>query len=61
MTQDPQGAVTTMFPYFVYRDAAAALEWLAVAFGFEKTQEFLGPDGTIIPAEWSSKTAVRSQ
>lgn len=31
-----------MFPYFVYSDAAAAFEWLAVAFGFEKTQEFLG-------------------
>lgn len=37
----------TIFPYFVYRDGAAALEWLAAAFGFEKTSEVPGPDGTV--------------
>lgn len=51
MTESSQGGVPTLFPYFVYRDAAAALEWLAAAFGFEKTQAFPAPDGTIMHAE----------
>lgn len=58
MTQDLQDAAPTMFPYFVYRDAAAALEWLTVAFGFKKTQEFPAPDGTILYAEMSFGTSV---
>lgn len=40
-----------MVPYFGYRDAAAALDWLAGAFGFEKKQEFAAPDGTVMHAE----------
>ena len=51
MTEDTQPAGPTIIPYFGYRDAAAALQWLTRAFGFEKTQAFSGPDGTVIHAE----------
>ena len=51
MTQEPQSNLPSMYPYFVYRDATAAIEWLTQAFGFQKTQAFSAPDGTIIHAE----------
>lgn len=38
-------------PVFRYLDAAAAIRWLARAFGFEPHVEFAGPDGTIAHAE----------
>ena len=38
-------------PYLTYRDAAAALEWLERAFGFERTQSYTGGDGRIVHAE----------
>ncbi len=43
----------TMVPYFGYRDAAAALEWPAAAFGFEGMREFSAPDGAVMHAEMS--------
>lgn len=51
MTQDAQDRMPTIFPYFSYRDASAALKWLAEAFGFAKTAEVRGADGKIIHAE----------
>ena len=51
MTQDSQGTLPTFFPYFGYRDAGAALEWLINVFGFEKIAELKGPDETIMHAE----------
>ena len=51
MTQASRDTGPTMYPYFGYRDAAAALTWLAQAFGFETTQVIPGPDGTILHAE----------
>jgi uncharacterized glyoxalase superfamily protein PhnB len=41
----------TFFPSLRYRDAAAALEWLADAFGFEETERHAGEDGAIVHAE----------
>ncbi len=41
----------TITPYFAYRDGAAALDWLAAAFGFEIAQRVDGPDGTLVHAE----------
>jgi uncharacterized glyoxalase superfamily protein PhnB len=38
-------------PYLTYRDAAAALEWLERAFGFERTQAYTGGNGRIVHAE----------
>ncbi|MEO8690309.1 MAG: VOC family protein [Solirubrobacteraceae bacterium] len=34
-----------------YRDAAAAIDWLECAFGFQTTSRHEGPDGTIGHAE----------
>jgi uncharacterized glyoxalase superfamily protein PhnB len=40
-----------LVPYFSYRDAAAALDWLETAFGFERTQDFRDDAGTVVHAE----------
>jgi len=40
-----------IFPEIVYRDAPAALEWLAQAFGFTLGDVIKGPNGTIAHAE----------
>ncbi len=58
MSQHTQAIGPTLVPYFGYRDAAAAIEWLSKAFGFKKTQAFPGPDGTIIHAEMSYGNGV---
>ena len=44
-------AEPTMFPYFSYRDANAALDWLEEAFGFERVVAYPGEDGSIVHAE----------
>jgi len=41
----------TFFPALRYRDARAALAWLAEAFGFEPLEVDEAPDGTIGHAE----------
>ena len=51
MSDKSQDMAPTMYPYFGYRDSAAALKWLAEAFGFEKTAEIAGPDGKLMHAE----------
>jgi uncharacterized glyoxalase superfamily protein PhnB len=38
-------------PFLNYEDAPAALDWLANAFGFERSDVHEGPDGTIAHAE----------
>ena len=40
-----------MFPYFGYRDAGAALEWLEDAFGFEKVVAYPDASGNVVHAE----------
>ena len=42
---------TRIFPFLRYRDAPAAFEWLARAFGFQKQMLVPGPDGTIAHAQ----------
>jgi uncharacterized glyoxalase superfamily protein PhnB len=42
---------TTSHGYLSYRDAAAALDWLGRAFGFETTMRFDDDRGTIMHAE----------
>ncbi|HEX7236014.1 MAG TPA: VOC family protein [Gammaproteobacteria bacterium] len=34
-------------PYLLYRDAGAAVDWLAKAFGLEKDEVLTGPDGRV--------------
>jgi len=38
-------------PYLYYEDVAAALDWLARAFGFTESVRMPGPDGGIMHAE----------
>jgi uncharacterized glyoxalase superfamily protein PhnB len=40
-----------VYPALRYRDAAAAIDWLERAFGFQTTARHEGPDGTIAHAE----------
>src|SRR4051794_36970985 len=52
----PQTAVAvkpSLYPCVFYRDAAAAIEWLGKAFGFQKLLIVPGPDGSIVHAELS--------
>jgi uncharacterized glyoxalase superfamily protein PhnB len=42
-----------------YRDAAAAIDWLEQAFGFQTTERHEGPDGEIAHAElWLGESAI---
>jgi uncharacterized glyoxalase superfamily protein PhnB len=45
-------------PNVFYDDPAAALEWLAKAFGFEERSSIPGPDGGIVHAEMQIEEAV---
>jgi len=38
-------------PMLAYEDAAAAIDWLCAAFGFEERERIVMPDGTIGHAE----------
>jgi len=38
-------------PYLLYEDVAAALDWLAAAFGFEEALRYADEDGTVTHAE----------
>jgi uncharacterized glyoxalase superfamily protein PhnB len=51
MPQDARNALPDIIPALRYRDAPAAIEWLAKAFGFEKRFIVPGPDGGIAHAE----------
>ena len=41
----------SLFPIVVYRDAAAAIDFLERAFGFERTAVHTGADGSVVHAE----------
>ena len=53
MAQKIREDLPNIFPAFRYRDAPAALAWLAKAFGFAKLMEHPLPDGGIAHAEMS--------
>ena len=40
-----------MFPVLRYRDAAAAIDWLHQAFGFEERGVYRDDNGTVVHAE----------
>ncbi len=42
---------STVIPALRYRDAAAAIEWLCLAFGFEKQAVYPNADGSIAHAQ----------
>jgi uncharacterized glyoxalase superfamily protein PhnB len=43
--------MTTLHTYLSYRDAAAALDWLGRAFGFETTMRYDNESGVVAHAE----------
>jgi uncharacterized glyoxalase superfamily protein PhnB len=43
--------MTTITPYLLYEDVAAALDFLAQAFGFEETLRYTGAEGYVNHAE----------
>ena len=45
------GQAPTISPILRYRDAAAALDWLERAFGFERVEDYRDDDGKIVHAE----------
>ncbi|CAM3428292.1 VOC family protein [Kibdelosporangium persicum] len=45
-------------PYFGYRDAPAAIDWLSKAFGFEATMQFPDEQGGVAHAELRLGDAV---
>lgn len=51
MTDNPMKTTATVIPTLRYEDAAAAIEWLCDAFGFEKHLVAPGEDGTIAHAQ----------
>jgi uncharacterized glyoxalase superfamily protein PhnB len=51
-------ADATFVPYFSYADAAASLDWLERAFGFEKVAVYEGHDGKVMHAEMRYGDAV---
>ena len=52
-------AEVSVFPFFGYDDAAAAIDWLEQAFGFELGAVSEAPDGRIAHAEvWYGSGAV---
>ena len=46
-----KNTTATVIPTMRYNDAAAAIEWLCDAFGFEKHLVVHGEDGTIVHAQ----------
>lgn len=49
---------TGFTPYFGYRDAAAAIEFLTAAFGFEIAVRYDGEDGRVMHAELRAGEAI---
>jgi uncharacterized glyoxalase superfamily protein PhnB len=41
----------TVFPYLLYEDAAAMIDWLVRAFGFTEKLRYAGDDGVVNHAE----------
>lgn len=44
-------SLPTVVPMIAYRDASAALDWLAKAFGFHERNRIVMPDGSVGHAE----------
>ncbi len=51
MTANNRTSSSTIIPALRYRDAAAAIEWLCLAFGFERHLVVPGDGGTIAHAQ----------
>ena len=58
MADNETNAMQRITPYLYYKDVAAALDWLAEAFGFSKRFQLPAPDGTIIHAEMGLEEGI---
>jgi uncharacterized glyoxalase superfamily protein PhnB len=50
MAQPKPDSRSNIFPFMRYKDAPAAIAWLAKAFGFTEHAVYPGPNGTIAHA-----------
>ena len=51
MTENAKDTTSTIIPTMRYHDAAAAVEWLCRAFGFERSLVVTGENDTVVHAE----------
>ena len=51
MVKNPPEGTQRVVPYLMYADAAAAIEFIGKAFGFEERMRMPAPDGSIMHAE----------
>lgn len=51
MVQNPPENFPRLTVYLLYKDSAAALDFITTAFGFEETMRMPGPDGSVGHAE----------
>jgi len=58
MPANPPESMPRITPYLYYADVAAALDWLARAFGFRERMRMPGPDGGIMHAEMETADGV---
>ncbi len=58
MTSPHLSQQSILYPVLFYRDAGAAIHWLARAFGFQRRMASPGPDDLIAHAELSIGNAV---
>ncbi|OJH33579.1 VOC family protein [Cystobacter ferrugineus] len=54
----PSAAAPTFYPMLRYKDAPAAIKWLAAAFGFEEHVVVPGPNDTVAHAELRFGTGI---
>jgi len=58
MPANPPANMPRVTPYLYYEDVAAALDWLARAFGFRERMRLPGPDGKVMHAEMEVRDGV---
>jgi PhnB protein len=51
MPENPPRGMPRVTPYLLYEDVAAALDWLAAAFGFAEALRYADAEGTVSHAE----------
>lgn len=51
MVSNPPANWPRVIPYLYYEDVAAAMDWLAKAFGFRETERIPGPGGSVVHGE----------
>jgi PhnB protein len=58
MPENPPRGAPRITPYLLYEEVAAALDWLAAAFGFRETLRYSDDDGTVSHAEMRFEDGV---